>query len=248
MRENVRLYLLISLAFHLCVILLLFVMEGPRVSEVVPRRVVIQFSQRRQAPQTLAAPEQARLPDLQPREMADSLQMQGPKTLSIPGFAPATEASPVRESDSGGRRLSIAREEKPLLPEPRAASGAAPLSPDQLLSREIETGPAPSPEEDGFTESGALEWRGRERKLLRTAEVTFPDILLEEGLEVDVVAAFTVAANGQVIAVDILRSAGYASVDRAVERALRGYLFEPSESGGEDVGQIQYRFRLERGD
>jgi TonB family protein len=248
MRENVRQYFLISLAFHLCVILLLFMVEGPRVSEVIPRRVVIEFSQRREPMQALAAPQQTRLPDLQPRELADSLQMQGPRTLSIPGVAPAIEVSPLQRSLSGAQRLTSAREEKPLLPELRAAPGAAPISPAQLLSREIKAQPASPLEESGFTESGALEWRGRERKLLKTAEVAFPDILLEEGLEVDVMAAFSVAANGQVIAVDILRSSGYASVDRAVERALRGYLFEPSEGMGEDVGQIQYRFRLERSD
>jgi TonB family protein len=84
--------------------------------------------------------------------------------------------------------------------------------------------------------------------LLKTAGITFPDILLEEGLEVDVVAGFTVAANGQVIEVDIIHSSGYPSVDTAVQRALRSYLFEPSADSSEDVGQIQVRFRLERGD
>jgi TonB family protein len=84
--------------------------------------------------------------------------------------------------------------------------------------------------------------------LLKTAGISFPDILREQGLEVDVVAVFTVAANGQVIEVDILRSSGYGSVDSAVERALYSYRFEPSADSSEDVGRVQYRFRLERSD
>ena len=61
-------------------------------------------------------------------------------------------------------------------------------------------------------------------------------------------AEFTVAANGQVVKVDILRSSGYGSVDSAVERALYSYLFERSADSSEDVGRVQVRFRLERGD
>jgi TonB family protein len=134
------------------------------------------------------------------------------------------------------------------LPQP-SSPAAAPRLPAQLPVKELATPPAlTQAEESGFTEAGALEWRGRERKLLKTAGITFPDILLEEGLEVDVVAGFTVAANGQVIEVDIIHSSGYPSVDTAVQRALRSYLFEPSADSSEDVGQIQVRFRLERGD
>ena len=83
--------------------------------------------------------------------------------------------------------------------------------------------------------------------MLKTAGISFPDILLDEGQEVEVVAVFTVAANGQVVEVDILRSSGYATVDTAVQRALYSYLFESSADSSEDVGQVQYRFRLERG-
>jgi TonB family protein len=118
------------------------------------------------------------------------------------------------------------------------------ISPSEVLTVED----SERAKEGGYTEAGALEWRGRERKLLKTAGIAFPDILLDEGLEVDVVAVFTVASNGQVIEVDIVRSSGYASVDTAVQRALYGYLFEPAADSSEDVGQVQYRFRLERGD
>jgi TonB family protein len=259
MTENVRLYFLISLGFHLCLMLLLFLMRGPRVAEVVPRRVVVEFSQNREQTLPPAAPEQTRLPDPAPQDLAESLKMQGPRTLAMPGTKPAVE-SPRPEISRGGERFTFATVEKPLSPRPGSPT-AAPLLPAQLLADELESTPAPASAEEkglptdsgliedgGYTEAGALEWRGRERKLLKTAGISFPDILLEEGLEVDVVAAFTVAANGQVVAVDILRSSGYASVDTAVQRALYSYLFEPSADASEDTGQIQVRFRLERDD
>jgi TonB family protein len=257
MTENIRLYFLISLGFHLCLILLLFLMKGPRVTEVVPRRVVIEFSQNRERTLPAIAPE-PRLPDLAPQELAESLKMQGPRTLAMPGTKPAVE--PKLEFSRGGERMAYAAREEPLLPRP-SSPPAAPLLPAQLLAEELEHPPVVASTEDGgsvgagdytedggYTEEGALEWRGRERKLLKTAGISFPDILLEEGLEVDVVAGFTVAANGQVIEVDIIRSSGYASVDTAVQRALYSYLFEPSADSSDDVGQIQVRFRLERGD
>ncbi|MBN1835339.1 MAG: TonB family protein, partial [Spirochaetales bacterium] len=74
----------------------------------------------------------------------------------------------------------------------------------------------------------------------------FPEVLLQEGQEVDVEATFKVAPNGQVTQVEIIRSSGYSTVDRAVERALADYLFEASAGEQEDTGRIQFRFRLER--
>jgi TonB family protein len=171
----------------------------------------------------------------------------------MPGTRGAADF-PRRDVSRVGERLTYATRDGPLLPPPVSAS-AAPLLPAQLPAKELESlQSAVAAEDDGSTDDGgyseavALEWRGRERKLLKTAGIPFPDILLEEGLEVDVVAVFTVAASGQVIAVDIIRSSGYATVDTAVRRALYSYLFEPSGDSSEDVGQIQVRFRLERGD
>jgi len=207
--------------------------------------VVIEFSPHLEPNPSAVAPEQTRLPDLEPRELAGSLKMEGPKILSVPG-AGAVALQELRAV--GGDRLRYTATEKPVLPGRSIA--VAPPRPEELLAREIET-PAPAsqlPEENGFTRAGALEWRGRERKLLKTAGIPFPDILLEEGLEVDVAAVFSVAPSGQVIDVDIVRSSGYASVDRAVERAILSYLFEVSDDTSADVGEIRYRFRLERSD
>lgn len=247
MRENYRLYLLVSLAIHLCLFLLLFLLKGPQAPELISRRVVIKFSPSLERRPSAVSPEQSRLPDLEPRELAGSLQMQGPKTLSVPGTGAA--AVPLQEvRDMGSDRLRYTAEEKPVLP--KRSISVAPPRPEELLAREIETPVPPSllPEEDGISRAGALEWKGRERRLLKTAGIPFPDILLEEGLEVDVAAVFSVAPSGQVIEVDIVRSSGYASVDRAVERALLSYLFEASDDTNTDVGQIRYRFRLERSD
>jgi TonB family protein len=250
MTENVRLYFLISLGIHLSLVILLALMRGPRVAEVIPRRVVIEFAQSRERQLPPVAPQQARLPDLQPQELADSLKMQGPKTLAMPGTKPAEDA-PRHEFTQGGERLPYEKVEKPLLPG-SVSPATAPTLPTSLLAAELrgpaEAGPAEEiPGDGGYTEAGALEWRGRERKVLETAGISFPDILLDEGQEVDVVAVFTVAANGQVVEVDILRSSGYATVDTAVQRALYSYRFEPSADSSEDVGQVRFRFKLERG-
>lgn len=245
MRENYRLYLLVSLAIHVGLVLLLFLLKGPQAPEVIPRRVVIEFSPKLERSPPVVAPEQARLPDLEPRELAGSLKMEGPKTLAVPG---AGTAALQESQEVGGDRLHYSTTEKPLLP--KRSITVAPPQAQELLAREIETPASESQlsEGNGFTRAGALEWRGRERKLLKTAGIPFPDILLEEGLEVDVAAVFSVAPSGQVINVEIVRSSGYASVDSAVERALRSYLFEASDDTSTDVGEIQYRFRLERRD
>jgi TonB family protein len=258
MTENIRPYFLISLAFHLCLIFLLFLMKGPSMTEVVPRRVVIEFSPRPERTLPAITPD-PRLPDLAPQELAESLKMQGPRTLAMPGTKPAVDPQRL-EPTRGGERIAYAARKEPLLPGP-SSPAAAPILPAQVLAEELELPPVAVPLEDGgslgdgessedggYTEEGALEWRGRERKLLKTAGIPFPDILLEEGLEVDVVAGFTVAASGQVVEVHIIRSSGYASVDTAVQHALRSYLFEPSADSSDDIGQIQVRFRLERGD
>jgi len=247
MRENHRLYLLLSLAAHLCLFLLLLLLKGPQAPELIARRVVIKFSPPLERRPLAVSPEQTRLPDLEPRELAGSLQMQGPKTLSVPGTGVA--AAPLQKlREIGGDRLRYTAEYKPVLP--KRSIAVAPPRPEEILAREIGTPapPSPLPEGNGIKRTAALEWKGRERKLLKTAGIPFPDILLEEGLEVDVGAVFSVAPSGQVIAVDIVRSSGYASVDRAVERAVLSYLFEASDGASTDVGEIQYRFRLERSD
>ena len=245
MTENIRPYFLFSLGFHLCLILLLLLVKGPRAAEVVPRRVVIEFSQSRERTLPAVVPEQTRLPDLAPQELAESLKMQGPRTLAIPGTK-STVVSPQPKLSIGGERLTYATAEKPLLPQP-SSPAAAPRLPAQLPVKELATPPAlTQAEESGFTEAGALEWRGRERKVLRAVRPEFPEVLRQEGLGVDVEASFTVAPNGQVTEVDITRSSGYASVDRAVVRALKNYLFEPSDIGQDDVGVQRFSYRLER--
>ena len=59
-------------------------------------------------------------------------------------------------------------------------------------------------------------------------------------------ATFKVAPSGPVTQVEMTRSSGYSTVDRAVERALVNYLVEASATDDEDTGRIRFRFRLER--
>jgi TonB family protein len=100
--------------------------------------------------------------------------------------------------------------------------------------------------EGGYTQETALEWKGRQRQLLRGLELKFPELLAEKGLEVDVEAVFAVAPSGQVTRVEITRSSGFASVDRSVEQAMYNTLFEISSAQEEDQGHISFHFRLER--
>lgn len=249
MRENYRLYFLISLGLHAGILLLLLLIEGPRLPEPTTRRVVIRFTDRPLPRRSAGAPQQHLLPDLDTRELAHSLQLEGPRVLSLPGSRMSTRP---QTSASGDRERAVfSASEAPLLP---GKSFTVPVPTiDQLIGPEDRGSKAvrsptakPAGQDSGFMQPGALEWKGRERNLLKMARVAFPEILLEEGLEVDVEALFTVASSGQVIDVEIVRSSGYASVDRAVERALLSYLFEQSADADNDLGQIQFRFRLER--
>ncbi len=252
MIDSGRLYLLISFGLHLGVFATLFFIKGPQVPELTSRRVVIEFSQqaRRIQPQSFAAAQESpRLPEMETGELSDSLKLEGPKTLSLPAAKTQVSAATEAAEPASGGRVEVPEVREPLLPR---RPGDFPLpSPGEMLSREIETPSAASAEEaldGGITSTGALEWKGKERKLLKTARIEFPEILLEQGLEVDVEALFEVAASGQVIDVDIRRSSGYASVDRAVEKALFSYLFDSSDETAVDLGKIQFRFRLERRD
>ncbi|GAH29547.1 unnamed protein product [marine sediment metagenome] len=144
-------------------------------------------------------------------------------------------------------RISYPRTDDQLLPE---ISGKVPIASSEdifaQVMAEIGKDDIQKPAESGITQPDELEWKGKERKLIKKPDPQFPDILLQEGQEVDVKALFTVAPTGQVIRVEIIQSSGYTMVDRAVERALFDYFFEESHSDTNDFGAIQFHFRLER--
>jgi outer membrane biosynthesis protein TonB len=254
MKESYRPYLLISLGIHLCLFALLFLVKGPQAPEVPSRRVVVRFSAQERKPvpsRAAGSAARAALPVMEPRELVGSLQLKGPAALKLPTVRAAAGPAVIRGSEEAVvERAAVRGRDEPLLPG-KALAAAAP-APEQLFVREAENEVADAAEsrerDSGFTPAAALEWKGKERSLLKQATIDFPTILLEEGLEVDVEAAFTVAPSGQVVEVEIIRSSGLASVDRAVERALLGYLFNRSGDSGTDKGRIKFRFRLERSD
>jgi len=248
-----------SLAVHACLFALMLFLKGPRFPEAADRRVVVEFDA---APPPLAQPLRAERPPagrqvLPPVALADSLRLQGPQRLSLPagsaGPAPATRAA--------------TRQQTPLPPRPEVPPGPAAVSlpsPREALALQRPVAPAappapaasapsaPAPDaggatvERGFLQTPALEWKGRARTLRSSGSPVFPEVLLREGRDVDVEAVFTVAATGQVVDVEIVRSSGYAAVDREVEKTILSYLFEPTREGGEDTGRVQFGFRLER--
>ena len=234
-------YLGFSLACHAALLGVLLFWKLPLSRQPDERRVVLEF----------ARPASNR-PLALPASPAAAAPLPG---LAVPEGGKL--AVPVRPTGgrSAGVRVAVPAETMrragPDRPEPAPIpSGLAVPAPSAATRGLLETAPAPAAAQPvpaakgGYTQSAALEWLGRERSLLRGPEIGFPDLLLEKGLEVDVEASFTVSAGGQVVRVEITRSSGFASVDRAVEQALRNALFE--EAAGEDPGKIHIRFRLER--
>ncbi|MBN1834440.1 MAG: hypothetical protein JW820_01250, partial [Spirochaetales bacterium] len=198
-------YLLISLGLHAAVLLSLLLVSAPRLPEVRQRRVVIELSPRRE----LARPEEAG-PDPQRAEilapevepLAASLDLEGPASLAAPSARLPVDAPAVPpEAPAAGRaelpspessRAAAAPRAELRLPRPAAETILADLpSPGQEASRAVPV-PAAAPPA-GYLDPGALEWRGRERKVIKAARPEFPEVLLQEGQEVDVEATFKVA-------------------------------------------------------
>jgi TonB family protein len=250
-------YLGFSLAAHALLLLLLLYWRLPLEPEAPPKKVLLEFRR----PASAESPA-ARLAARSPRELPGlGLPEGGRGRLAMPAAA----APP----DLSSKRTGVARAQLPPAKLPRAElprrtqdsparaaepTGAAALPTARQLLRGF-GGAAPAPAEatgergsipgpSGYMQATALEWKGGERTQLQQPQVRFPALLLEKGLEVDVEADFVVAPSGQVASVEITRSSGFASVDRAVEQALRDALF--SEAAQEDSGRIRFRFRLER--
>ncbi len=241
-------YLGVSLAVHVAVALTLLLLQAPRAETPRKRIVTLRFS-----------PPPAELPRSAPREEAprgpaqpldEAAVASGPARLSAPApssvqLPPAAPAAAAGEGRLSGLPPARAAPLPPPAPVPPAPEVAAPSPGDvlaQLPAADQAAGEAGAAR--GFSGTPALEWGDRERRLLRAAPPRFPEVLSRKGQEVDVEAELTVAASGVVSQVSIVRSSGYVEVDRAVEQALRGYLFERSR-GGEDHARIRFHFRLE---
>lgn len=256
MMRKLYLYIAVSAAVHLGFFFFLWLAKAPQQQDIQERRVVIEFSQ--SALKSLQdSPSRAATLQTPARPLPNILSAD-PATSS-PGMLPLPKLNPAAAGTYGtaaatrhGELARISRVEKPVLPG-IVAVAAIPSFGEVILDTLAETGSGDSAAAaasalagNGYAPQSALEWKGRERKLLRRPEIKFPDPLLEKGLEADVEAFFTVVPSGQVIKVEISRSSGFTMVDSAVEKALLNYLFEESAGGGEDLGRIAFHFRLER--
>ncbi len=227
-------YLGLSFVIHLCFFLVIWILKAPTPPQLKEHRVLLSFIERE--PET----------HLQPSEYR--ISMKGEQTASVP--IPVQSIFKDLSYYSMPERIPQAR------PLRRSIELSVPDIPQDLLLpssdmiiaqvlEEIKVNPNKM-SENTILKDAELEWSGNERKLLKKAVLDFPEILLQEGQDVDVEAMFTVAPTGQVIEVLITQSSGYILVDRAVERALSDYLFEESTDGRRDTGKIKFLFRLER--
>jgi TonB family protein len=238
-------YVLFSLAVHAGLFGAFLLWRLPVESGNRRGRIVLEFVRAGGAPGAQAAA----LPP------APGMPVKEGKPLALPG---AVSRLPLRESLAlrtlpGGRSSALdVFGSLPSAPARVAEPSGAPALPTAAealrgLTPAVAAPGAPAAQagdSDGYAPATALEWEGRERSLLRRPQLRFPELLKEKGLEVDVEVEFVVAPSGQVVQTSITRSSGFASVDREVEQALRDALFDSSAQ--EDVGRIQFRFRLER--
>jgi TonB family protein len=244
-------YVAFSLLLHGCLLLVFAFWKVTQEQQPEQRRVLLEF--RRQAPRQ---PRSAgRSPALlgQAADAAAGLRVPDAGVLALPKPDLRTpQAARARVSAGSAEPVRIERTEKPRLAErgnPPSFPSAAETLQEALSGAAREAAVSslePTGAVGGYTQETALEWKGRQRQLLRSPELRFPELLAEKGLEVDVEAAFAVAPNGQVTRVEISRSSGFASVDRTVVQALYNTLFEVSSGEEEDQGRISFHFRLER--
>lgn len=183
--------------------------------------------------------------------------------LNLTGFGAAAEAPPAPAPRSTETPVPPAPE--PAAPptppaatpnsagQPAPAAGAAAESVAERLppaaapahpagSAEVSTPPRNPP----AAAAGALiEWHDAEaRAAVRAFTLEYPAVLRANGLEADVVAEMTVAADGSVTAVEIRTSSGFSTVDAAVLQALRRHLF--AAANGAATATVRVNFRMRR--
>jgi len=103
-------------------------------------------------------------------------------------------------------------------------------------------------QEGGTLNPGKGEKGVREARPLQTVKASYPPMALRMGIEADVELKIQVDAEGKVIKVEIVKSAGMGFDDEAV-KAVRQFRFEPARKDGKNIASefsYIYRFRLER--
>ncbi len=246
-------YLGSSIAIHILLFFFIWRLAPDVPSWVEEKPLLVEFRQERED-KSEKSPENAERFDFLGTEMI----------AEIRGLPAPLSGLPERESGySGWERISQVSLNKPSFPE--IPEDLFIPTPEEIMSRfkrsENENSGLPAgeaPEDSAGEEVESLsagikieqgrefKWESGKRKLIKSTGLRFPEILLEEGQEVDVEATFFVAPSGQVIQVEITRSSGYTLVDRAVERTVAGYFFEESQVDRREKGVIRFHFRLER--
>jgi protein TonB len=82
---------------------------------------------------------------------------------------------------------------------------------------------------------------------LGAVEPIYPELLRVQGIEADIVVTITIAADGSVTTVDVIKGAAE-EFDAAAVAAARQQRFEPATRNGEPVPytlKYTYRFRLD---
>ncbi len=257
-------YLAASLILHLGVLLVFMFLKVPEPPRLKERRVVINFTREPiKTPSNLRPEGDQAVPGMESQSRpAPGRAILDPDKLPVPGGVNARQAikpmQVVEREEIGAPRLES---QAPVFLPNLEAPPAVPFSEDRLqlelewvlslVRKDLD--PEDQLSSGGITGPGALEWRDRARKLLRKGTLEFPEVLKDEGREVDVGLRFAVTAVGQVIQVEIVQSSGYVAVDRAVVRAVSDYRFEalPADTQGSDdidYGLIRFFFRLEHSD
>ena len=260
-------YLASSFILHLGILVVFMLLKGPELPRLTERRVVINFTREPLiTPSNLRSEGDQAVPEMESqRRSVQGQAILDPDKLPVPGgvnvrqaIEPMQVAERAEREEIGAPRL----ESQALVILPELADPTAEPSSEDRLQLELErvlsqvrkdSDPEDLPSGGGITGPGALEWRDRPRKLLRQGTLEFPEILKDEGREVDVGARFAVTVIGQVINVEIVQRSGYAAVDRAVVRAVSDYRFEalPADihvADHLDYGLIRFFFRLEHSD
>ncbi|MBI4527263.1 MAG: TonB family protein [Deltaproteobacteria bacterium] len=140
----------------------------------------------------------------------------------------------------------------------RSGNRAANLLPASIASSAAKvllgTGTSPTPGTDvasiqknkNLPGSGIAETGYRPARPVQSSKASYPALALRMGLEADVTLRVSVAADGAVKDVEVVKSAGMGFDEEAI-RAVRQFRFEPAKNDGQAVPSefvYIYRFRL----
>jgi TonB family protein len=155
------------------------------------------------------------------------------------GQAPLSRAPPPTDLRSPAGPTPVASPAIRPDPQDLLREMQRPDSPDGGGTQAAETRAAEGTVEPVVSASG--------RSLSAQPPMAFPAGLLAEGREADVTIRIQIRADGSVLPREVTRSSGDPAVDSAVERIVRGYLFNAVDGATIVEGTVTFHFRLKRG-